>query len=462
MMEAYRKAFVYVREEFAGTLRETDYGYSFSYDEEYLRSDMAAAVSLTLPLQSEEFRSKTLFSFFDGLIPEGWLLDIVIKNWKLSYKDRFGLLLAACKDPIGCVSIRSDLDTVPQENEPAAPSESHAQSVAFIGLTSCLCCGKPLADTKSQGTLPSQAGWHDRCIKKFFGTSSMPYIDISEEVLDRLAQDSTDRGLTVPGVQKKLSLHLTEGREPRLTLVNYPTGYILKPQTEEYPALPEMEYLVMRMAQATKISTVPFALVKSAQNTFAYITKRIDRVRTKSSVSMLAMEDFCQLDGRLTEDKYRGSYERCGKLVTKHSAASGADLAELFLRVVFSFAVGNSDMHLKNFSLIEGKESSGEFTLSAAYDMLSANVVLPSDKEQLALTLNGKKQNIRRKDFLIFAENIGLPTVSAERLIQRVVALREEYLSMCEASYLPEDMKQKLMQLIGERMAVLEKRRAEG
>ncbi|MBP1544433.1 MAG: HipA domain-containing protein [Oscillospiraceae bacterium] len=290
----------------------------------------------------------------------------------------------------------------------------------------------------------------------------MPYIDISEEVLDRLAQDSTDRGLTVPGVQKKLSLHLTEGREPRLTLVNYPTGYILKPQTEEYPALPEMEYLVMRMAQATKISTVPFALVKSAQNTFAYITKRIDRVRSKGSVSMLAMEDFCQLDGRLTEDKYRGSYERCGKLVTGYSAASGADLAELFLRVVFSFAVGNSDMHLKNFSLIEGKESSGEFTLSAAYDMLSANVVLPSDKEQLALTLNGKKQNIRRKDFLIFAETIGLPTVSAERLIQRVVAMREEYLSMCEASYLPEDMKQKLMQLIGERMAVLEKRRAEG
>ncbi len=455
-MEAYRKAFVYVREKFAGTLMETDYGYSFAYDEEYLRSDNAAAVSLTLPLQSEEFRSKTLFSFFDGLIPEGWLLDIVIKNWKLSYKDRFGLLLAACKDPIGCVSIRSSLDTVPQENEPAAPSESHAQSVAFIGLTSCLCCGKPLADTKSQ------AGWHDRCIKKFFGTSSMPYIDISEEVLDRLAQDSTDRGLTVPGVQKKLSLHLTEGKEPRLTLVNYPTGYILKPQTEEYTALPEMEYLVMRMAQATKISTVPFALVKSAQNTFAYITKRIDRVRTKSNVSMLAMEDFCQLDGRLTEDKYRGSYERCGKLVTGYSAASGADLAELFLRVVFSFAVGNSDMHLKNFSLIEGKESSGEFTLSAAYDMLSANVVLPSDKEQLALTLNGKKQNIRRKDFIIFAETIGLPTVSAERLIQRVVAMREEYLSMCESSYLPEDMKQKLMLLIGERMAVLEKRRAEG
>lgn len=108
IMEAYRTAYVYVREEFAGVLRETDYGYSFSYDEEYLHSENPSAVSLTLPLQAEEYRSKTLFSFFDGLIPEGWLLDIVSKNWKISQKDRFGLLLVACKDPIGNVSIKEE------------------------------------------------------------------------------------------------------------------------------------------------------------------------------------------------------------------------------------------------------------------------------------------------------------------------------------------------------------------
>lgn len=107
-MEAFRSAYVYVRNSFAGTLCETDEGYSFTYDEEYLKSDTASAVSLTLPLSQEAYTSKTLFSFFDGLIPEGWLLGIVSRNWKVDTKDRFGLLLIACKDSIGNVSIKED------------------------------------------------------------------------------------------------------------------------------------------------------------------------------------------------------------------------------------------------------------------------------------------------------------------------------------------------------------------
>ena len=107
-MEAYRTAYVYVREVFAGTLKETDAGYSFIYDSEYLADENSSAVSLTLPMQKEEYTSKTLFAFFDGLIPEGWLLDIVSHNWKIDRKDRFGLLLVACKDPIGNVSIKGE------------------------------------------------------------------------------------------------------------------------------------------------------------------------------------------------------------------------------------------------------------------------------------------------------------------------------------------------------------------
>ena len=105
-MEAYRIAYVYVRDTFAGTLKETDSGYSFAYDSEYLLKDDASAVSLTLPLCAEEYTQKTLFSFFDGLIPEGWLLNVVSHNWKINMRDRFGLLLVACKDPIGNVCIR--------------------------------------------------------------------------------------------------------------------------------------------------------------------------------------------------------------------------------------------------------------------------------------------------------------------------------------------------------------------
>ena len=105
-MDAYRCAYVYVRNVFAGCLRETDTGYSFVYDASFLQSETASCVSLTLPLREEEYTSKTLFSFFDGLIPEGWLLNVVSRNWKIDSKDRFGLLLVACKDPIGNVQIR--------------------------------------------------------------------------------------------------------------------------------------------------------------------------------------------------------------------------------------------------------------------------------------------------------------------------------------------------------------------
>lgn len=107
-MDTFRYAFVYVRNIYAGILRETDCGYSFTYDKAYLNRIDASAVSLTLPLREDAYVSRTLFPFFDGLIPEGWLLDIVSHNWKLDRNDRFGLLLVACKDGIGNVSIQGE------------------------------------------------------------------------------------------------------------------------------------------------------------------------------------------------------------------------------------------------------------------------------------------------------------------------------------------------------------------
>ncbi len=90
---------------FAGVLTEDDTGYEFRYDSEYLKMDAAIAVSLTLPLTDKPYRDKVLFPFFDGLIPEGWLLDIAEQSWKISARDRFSLLLACCKDCIGNISV---------------------------------------------------------------------------------------------------------------------------------------------------------------------------------------------------------------------------------------------------------------------------------------------------------------------------------------------------------------------
>ena len=272
----------------------------------------------------------------------------------------------------------------------------------------CLCCGKPLR------TENTDSGWHKSCIKRFFGTAELPEIAIDEAAFETLAAESTNKGYTVPGVQKKLSLHLfSEGNTPRLTLVNYPTGLYPEAADSEFEALPQSEHLVMCMADTAGISTVPHALIME-KDSLAYITKRVDRIFTKNNMQMLAMEDFCQLDLRLTQDKYKGSYERCAKIIERYSSRKGLDITELYLRLVFSFLVGNSDMHLKNFSLIETEEGSEKYVLSPAYDLLPVNVIMPEDKEQFALAMNGKKTHIRRKDFLVFAEKCGMTRSSAE------------------------------------------------
>lgn len=110
MAEEYRKGFVYVQKVFAGVIMETDEGYRFAYDKGYLENGDAVAVSLTLPLDEKEYVSTVLFPFFDGLIPEGWLLMVASRNWKIDANDRFGLLLSTCRDCIGDVCIRNGLD----------------------------------------------------------------------------------------------------------------------------------------------------------------------------------------------------------------------------------------------------------------------------------------------------------------------------------------------------------------
>ncbi len=318
----------------------------------------------------------------------------------------------------------------------------------------CLYCGKEIKDSASAHE--KDHCWHSRCIKSFFGTSQMPELDISEEKLEELANSTVNKGLAVPGVQKKLSLHLSTDAESRLTIVDYPTGYILKPQTEEYDNLPEFENLAMTLAEIAGIKTVPNALIMS-NGKYAYITKRVDRIINSGDLQMYAMEDFCQLAERLTADKYKGSYEKCGRIVKEYSARPGLDLAEMFTRIVFSFAIGNSDMHLKNFSLMEEAPGNRRFQLSAAYDMLPVNVVLPEDQEEMALTLNGKKRRLKKQDFLAFANKCDINEKAAEKMIKKICSLKEKFFVACDESYLPKKYKEQTKHLIEERIEVLRK-----
>jgi len=320
----------------------------------------------------------------------------------------------------------------------------------------CLHCGRSLEAIEQAHA----SGWHTACVKRFFGTNKIPEIDIDKARLDRIIKENVGRGFTIPGVQKKLSLHLhSEKGQHRLTIVDYPTGYILKPQVEEFEALPEAEHLVMCMAASVGISTVPNALIKDG-NKLAYITKRIDRIFTNEKagrlgMEMLGMEDFCQLDLRLTQDKYKGSYERCAKIIDRYSSRKGFDMTELFMRLVFSFVVGNSDMHLKNFSLIETSSGSSQYMLSPAYDLLPINIILPEDNEQFALTMNGKKTNLRLKDFLLFADSCGISENAGKNMIGKIVSAQGKFVSMCKESYMPVSMQDSFISLLNERIASL-------
>lgn len=105
-----RKAKIYYHDSLAGILSEEDSGYRFVYDDDYLHKTDAMPISVTLPMTQKEYESHVLFPFFDGLIPEGWLLDISVKNWKLDPRDRMGLLLTCCRDCIGAVSVEAIMD----------------------------------------------------------------------------------------------------------------------------------------------------------------------------------------------------------------------------------------------------------------------------------------------------------------------------------------------------------------
>lgn len=234
----------------------------------------------------------------------------------------------------------------------------------------------------------------------------------------------------------------TNGEPQRFTIVGLWGRFILKPQTERYNNLPENEDLVMHLAEAAGIKTVPHSLIRFADGELCYITRRIDRTKKGEKI---AMEDMCQLSERLTEDKYKGSYERIAKLIQKYSSAPLLDVVNFWEIVVFSWLIGNADMHLKNFSLYR---SSANYMLTPAYDLLSTSIVMPEDDEELALTLNGKKEKIKREDFVKAMQNSGMEEKAISNLFKKFSKALPKWNEIIKVSFLPSERQEKLQRLI--------------
>ena len=307
-------------------------------------------------------------------------------------------------------------------------------------MCKCLYCYRPLEK--------GEKDFHVKCARKFFGTEEVPVLDYTCEDLEKLAVQVIKDQTSLTGVQPKLSLNLNEHEgSQRLTIVGLWGGFICKPQTIQFKQMPETEDLTMHLAELAKIDVVPHTLMRMADNSLCYLTKRIDRL---SFGEKLAMEDMCQLTERQTEHKYRSSYEHIAKAIVQYSSMSKMDVTNFFEVVLFSWITGNNDMHLKNFSLFEPQD--GNIRLTPAYDMLNAVILNPKDDEELALTLNGKKKKLKRSDFITSGLTIGVEQKTIERLIGKYVKLLPEMKKLIGNSFLNDELKDKFAELMTERI----------
>lgn len=280
----------------------------------------------------------------------------------------------------------------------------------------CFCCGKELlADNRSN--------WHDTCIYKFFGTNDLKDFSSFEEDVYELAIFALSKGYSLTGVQKKI---------PYL-------DYIIKFSDERFPHIVLLEQVSMLMAEASHIEVVPHAIIRVKDDRYIYITKRIDRNGKKK----YPMEDFCQLSNKLTEYKYNGSYEFCFRLPLSYSSQRTIDSIKFFNVVLFSYLTGNTDMHLKNFSLINQGQG---YKLAPSYDLVPSEFII--NQKEMALSLNGKRQNLTKNDFIHFGEYMNINKAQSKLLIERMIDDASKWFKIIDHSPLDEDTKDKYKKFI--------------
>ncbi|MDE5763250.1 MAG: HipA domain-containing protein [Bacteroidales bacterium] len=307
-------------------------------------------------------------------------------------------------------------------------------------MCNCLYCYRPL--------LHGEKDMHTSCIKKFFGTTTLPVLDYTTEQLEQLAMQIIQEQTSLTGIQPKLSLHLKDYKsDKRLTIVGLWGAYICKPQASQYEMMPEVEDLTMHLAETAGIDVVPHSLMRMGDNTLCYLTRRIDRTLSGEKI---AMEDMCQLTERQTEHKYKSSYERIGKAILQYSSLPKMDVTNFFELVFFSWLTGNNDMHLKNISLYETDDNVVRMT--PAYDLLNAAIINPKDDEELALTLNGRKKKLQRKDFEELAKNLGIEQIVVNRLINKYVGLLPKFMTVIRNSFLNLELQDKYIDFLNRRI----------
>lgn len=310
----------------------------------------------------------------------------------------------------------------------------------------CLYCYKELEAS-------AESDFHEYCSIEFFETKTAPLLSYSLNQMSELAKDVVERSVAIPGVQPKLSLSLVkdtmrDGNKGRLTVVGALGGnYIFKPPSEHFSEMPQNEHVTMRIAEAFGIHTVKSSLIRLQSGELSYITKRIDRTETGEKIHMLDMFQVLE-----AFDKYKSSMERVGKAIGEYSSDTLLDKLYFLELSIFSFLTGNNDMHLKNFSMIN---TNAKWVLSPAYDLLNVLMVNPGDKEELALTLEGKKKKLRRANFERLGKVLELNEKQIENVFKRIIKNKPVAIEWIDNSFLSNDFKEKYKIILEEKYMAL-------
>ena len=297
--------------------------------------------------------------------------------------------------------------------------------------------------------------FHPACARKIFGSDAAPILPYTRDNMSELARMVIRTSASVTGVQAKMSLDVNRGgkNEPaKFTIVGLWGKYIFKPQSGKYPCLPELEDLTMKMAEAAHIRAARHTLIRLADGELGYLTLRMDRGPKGEKISML---DMCQLSNRLTEHKYYGTYLQLAETIKKYSSAPMLDVQRFWEVVLFSWITGNSDMHCKNFSLLD--TGGGEYALAPAYDLLAVLLADPEDSEEMAMSfaVGGEKSGFDRSTFVTAFIQSGIPAAVANKMIERMKGHLPEWEKLIAQSFLPERLKADYCRLLNKRISQL-------
>ena len=264
-----------------------------------------------------------------------------------------------------------------------------------------------------------------------------------------LRQEAANRAkkLSIQGVQPKLSATISVV-EQEFKIVDQFGTYIIKPQNDLFPELPQNEDVTMRMAKVFGLD-VPFhGMLYAKDGSLSYFIKRFDRY---GKGKKLATEDFAQLTGNTRDTKYRFTMEKLVPVIDEFCSFPAIEKADFFKRILFCYVTGNEDMHLKNFSLITKNEKT---TLTPVYDFLNSSIAIKNPEEEIALTLKGKKSNLKASDFIDYyaKERLQLNEKTVNTILEQMLNTIPKWKELLEISFLSDEMKEKYFLLMETRV----------